>query len=102
MRDVATAYEALITHGQPGHAYNVGAGQSHEIRHLLDQLVSYSTVPIQVEVDPARLRPVDVPDVVCDNRLLTQHTGWRPQIPVTQTMHDILAYWRHIIKESKA
>lgn len=102
VRDVAAAYEALITHGQPGQAYNVGAGQSHEIRHLLEQLVSYSTVPIRIEVDPARLRPVDVPDVVCDNRLLTQHTGWQPQIPVTQTMHDILAYWRHTIKESKA
>lgn len=102
VRDVAAAYEALINHGQPGQAYNVGAGQSHEIRQLLDQLVSYSTVPIQVEVDPSRLRPVDVPDVICDNRLLTAHTGWRPQIPVTQTMHDILAYWRHTIKESKA
>jgi GDP-4-dehydro-6-deoxy-D-mannose reductase len=102
VRDVATAYEALIDHGHAGQAYNVGAGQSHEIRNLLDQLVSYSTVPIHIEVDPARLRPVDVPDVVCDNRLLTQHTGWRPQIPVTQTMHDILAYWRHTIKESKA
>jgi GDP-4-dehydro-6-deoxy-D-mannose reductase len=102
VRDVAAAYEALLTRGVAGAAYNVGSGRSHEIRALLDQLVAMSTVPITVEVDPARLRPVDVPDVVCDNRALSTATGWQPSTPLSTTLRDMLDYWRHAIKESHA
>ena len=102
VRDVAAAYEALLTRGVAGAAYNVGSGRSHEIRTLLDQLVALSTVPITVEVDPARLRPVDVPDVVCDNRALSTATGWQPSTPLSTTLRDMLDYWRHAIKESHA
>lgn len=102
VRDVAAAYELLLTRGVAGAAYNVGSGCSHEIRDLLDQLVAMSTVPITVEVDPARLRPVDVPDVVCDNRALTTATGWQPSTPLSTTLRDMLDYWRHAIKESHA
>jgi GDP-4-dehydro-6-deoxy-D-mannose reductase len=102
VRDVAAAYAALLTHGDAGAAYNVGSGQSHEIGELLNQLVAMSHVPITVSVDPARLRPVDVPDVVCDNHRLRTATGWRPQIPLATTLHDMLNYWRHAIKETQA
>ena len=102
VRDVAAAYEALLTRGVAGAAYNVGSGRSYQIRDLLDQLVAMSTVPITVEVDPARLRPVDVPDVVCDNRALTKATGWQPTTPLSTTLRDMLDYWRHAIKESHA
>ncbi len=100
VRDVAAAYEALLTHGEAGAAYNVGAGQSHEIGQLLERLVAHSRVPITVEVDPARLRPVDVPDVVCDNRRLRHATGWQPHISLDTTLSDMLDYWRQAIKES--
>lgn len=102
VRDVAAAYEALLHHGHAGAAYNVGSGQSHEIGTLLTQLVTMSHVPITVTVDPARLRPVDVPDVVCDNRALRTATGWQPQIPLATTLRDMLDYWRHAIKETQA
>jgi GDP-4-dehydro-6-deoxy-D-mannose reductase len=97
VRDIAAAYEALIHHGVPGAAYNVGSGVSHEIRTLLNMLVSQSTVPIQIEVDPARLRPVDVPDVVCDNSRICADTGWHPHIPIETTLKDMLDYWRQAI-----
>ncbi|MCE2850874.1 MAG: GDP-mannose 4,6 dehydratase, partial [Chloroflexaceae bacterium] len=73
-----------------------------EIGTLLNQLVAMSHVPITVSVDPARLRPVDVPDVVCDNHRLRTATGWRPQISLATTLHDMLNYWRHAIKETQA
>ena len=71
-----------------------------EIDSLLERLVAHSRVPITVEVDPARLRPVDVPDVVCDNRRLRHATGWQPHIPLDTTLSDMLDYWRQAIKES--
>lgn len=102
VRDVAAAYEALLSRGEAGAAYNVGSGQSYEIGALLAQLVAMSHVPITVTVDPARLRPVDVPDVVCDNRALRAATGWQPQISLATTLRDMLDYWRHAIKETQA
>lgn len=102
VRDVAAAYALLLSHGHAGAAYNVGSGQSHEIGAMLTQLVAMSHVPITVTVDPARLRPVDVPDVVCDNRRLCADTGWQPRIPLATTLRDTLDYWRHAIKETQA
>jgi GDPmannose 4,6-dehydratase len=31
---------------------------------------------------------------VPDTSKFEQHTGWRPEIPFEQTMHDLLDYWR--------
>jgi GDP-4-dehydro-6-deoxy-D-mannose reductase len=94
VRDVVRAYHLLIAQGKPGEVYNIGSGISHSIRELLDTLLSFSTVPIEVRQDPARQRPADVPDVVCDATRIREHTGWQPAIPFEQSLRDILEYWR--------
>ena len=45
-------------------------------------------------MDPARLRPVDVPEVRADITKLQAVTGWRPEIDIDTTLADTLAYWR--------
>jgi GDP-4-dehydro-6-deoxy-D-mannose reductase len=94
VRDVVRAYVMLITHGEPGQVYNVGAGESHAVQELLDILLSMSTVPIEVRQDPERMRPSDVPDFVCDATRIRERTGWQPEIPFEQSLRDILDYWR--------
>jgi len=98
VRDVVRAYVMLLTHGEPGQVYNVGAGCSHSIQEMLDLLLAMSRVPIQVRQDPERMRPSDVPDIVCDAARLRQHTGWQPTIPFEQSLRDILNYWREQVK----
>ncbi len=78
VRDVVRAYHLALTQGAIGEAYNVGRGESHAIQEILDVLIAASRVPIRVEVDPRRLRPSDVPDVICDAGKLRSHTGWEP------------------------
>ena len=94
VRDVVRAYVLLITEGQPGQVYNVGSGESHAIQEVLDNLMDMSNVSIQVQQDRQRMRPSDVPEVVCDASRLREHTGWQPEIPFEQSMKDILDYWR--------
>ncbi len=94
VRDVVRAYRLLMTTGQAGQAYNIGAGQSHAIQKVLDTLLSLSKVEIVIEPDPARMRPSDVPDVVCDAGKLRRQTGWQPTIPFEQSLADVLDYWR--------
>jgi GDP-4-dehydro-6-deoxy-D-mannose reductase len=101
VRDMARAYALAAERGQPGQAYNVGSGQARSIRWLLDTLLALSERDIAVEPDPARMRPADVPRVVCDNSRFYAQTGWLPQIPLQQTLLDILEYWRQRVISSE-
>jgi len=99
VRDVVRAYHLLITKGEPGQVYNVGSGQSHAIQEVLDTLLSTSQVEITVEPDPDRMRPSDVPDVVCDASRLRRQTGWQPTTPFEQSLADVLEYWRERVRQ---
>ncbi len=94
VRDVVRAYYLALTRGRPGEVYNIGSGKAHSVRELLDLLLSLSPVAIEVRQDPARMRPVDVPVVICDAGKLRRDTGWEPAIPFEQSLRDVLAEWR--------
>ncbi|HSW89130.1 MAG TPA: GDP-mannose 4,6-dehydratase [Candidatus Saccharimonadales bacterium] len=96
VRDMVRSYPLILEKGQPGEVYNIGSGVSHKIQEILDILLSFSSVKITTEVDQNKLRPSDVPEIVCDNTKITQTTGWKPEIPLEQTLKDILDYWRNI------
>ena len=57
---------------------------------------------IRVEIDPARLRPIDADLQVPDCAKFKKHSGWEPQIPYEKTMIDLLNYWREKVKNTGA
>jgi GDP-4-dehydro-6-deoxy-D-mannose reductase len=94
VRDVVRAYFLAGTQGEPGEVYNVGSGDGRPIQEVLDVLAGLSRARFTVRRDPALLRPVDVPALVCDGTKLHQRCGWEPQIPLERTLGDLLDYWR--------
>ena len=100
VRDIVRAYELAALHGEAGAAYNIGSDRAVSIQHILDRFLAHSRVSIRVEPDPARMRPTDVPRVVCDSRRFRSLTGWEPQIPLEQTLIDILDVWREVRQEN--
>ena len=94
VRDVIRAYVSLITSGEPGQVYNIGSGESHSVQAMLDTLLAMSQSAIDVQPDPARMRPSDVPEVICDATRLRQCTGWQATISFEESLRDILDYWR--------
>jgi GDP-4-dehydro-6-deoxy-D-mannose reductase len=94
VRDVVRAYRLLMQHGEPGGVYNVCSGTDVAIADLADALVASSRVPLRIEVDPARVRPVDTPVFVGDSSLLRSTTGWAPQFDVRTTVTEVLDWWR--------
>lgn len=94
VRDVVRAYVKLIQQGVPGETYNMGSGHAVEIRRILDMIISMSEKEIRVEIDPNKIRPVDVPIIEADITKLHELTGWKPQIELEQTISDTLNYWR--------
>jgi GDP-4-dehydro-6-deoxy-D-mannose reductase len=99
VRDVVAAYTALMRHGVPGTIYNVASGIGRSIGALVDALVSRARVPVRVEVDPALLRPNDVPCQVGDPSRLRAATGWRPSIDFERMLDDLLNYWREHVSD---
>ena len=84
----------LIQRGQPGTVYNLCSGAPTRIGDIVDMVRSRGRVSAEVQVDPARLRPLDEPILIGDNSRLRSDTGWEPQIGIPQIVDELLEYWR--------
>jgi GDP-4-dehydro-6-deoxy-D-mannose reductase len=91
VRDVVRAYRLLLTRGEPGLAYNVCRGEAVLVSGLLRRLMELAGTDVPVWVDPARARPADVPHQAGDAGRIRALTGWQAQIPLDQTLADVLA-----------
>ena len=88
------AYQLILERGQPGRLYNVCSGRAIAIRELLDRLIARARVPVEVKIDPSRYRPNDTPLLLGDPARLRDELGWTAEIPLEQTLDDLLEYWR--------
>lgn len=75
VRDVVAAYRALVVDGHDRGVYNVCSGQAYAISEVLELIVRAADASLEVVVDPALLRPVDVPVIVGNPARLVAHTG---------------------------
>ncbi len=94
VRDMMSAYIQILEKGEAGEVYNIGFGKSYKIEDILNRLLSLSSKEIKVESDPGLIRPVDTADLVCDNSKIEKNTGWKPVIPIDETLKETLDYWR--------
>ena len=94
-RDIVRAYVLLLEKGNVGEIYNIGSGKAIRVQEILDKLINLSRLPISVEIDPDKFRPIDVPLVLCDNSKINSDTGWEPQISIDKTLIETLEYWRN-------
>lgn len=94
VRDMVRAYWLSLEKGEPGEVYNLSSNSTHSIQSMLDKLLSFSTIKIEVKQDPARMRPSDVMILWGDNSKFVKQTGWKPEIPFEKTMKDLLDFWR--------
>ncbi len=94
VRDVVDAYWRLCEHGRSGAAYNVCSGRGVRLADVVRALADRGRTRMRVEVDPARLRPADVPYLVGDPARIERETGWRAAIPLDRSLDDLLEEWR--------
>jgi len=90
VRDVVRAYYIMLENGKAGEAYNVCSEEAHAMHELLTMMCAQSRVELQIEVDASRLRPLDIPLVIGDGAKLRTDTHWQPNIPIQQSLGDIL------------
>jgi GDP-4-dehydro-6-deoxy-D-mannose reductase len=98
VRDVARAYWLAATEGVAGDAYNICSGRRTSIRRVLELLIASSGLEVEIEIDPARLRAADIPCLVGDHSRFSDVTGWQPEIPLVETLADLLQWWRQNVE----
>ena len=90
VRDVVRAYRMLVESGEAGEIYNVCSGHAVAMETVLTTLIERAAVPVSARVDPARLRPVELPILEGSHHKLHEATGWQPAYPLEQTLADVL------------
>jgi len=102
VRDVLCVHDLMRAFGKvreqiektAGQIYNVGGGieNSVSLRDVIDEIQHVTGKRLRFETQ--RPRPGDQLFYVTDFEKLHQHTGWKPQHDVRQTIEAIHAWWK--------
>ena len=99
VRDIVRGYWDLLERGTAGEVYNLCSGVDWSIERVLSFLLSQSTARgIEIRPAPERFRPSDVPVLRGSFDKIERAVGWRPRIPLEQTLGDLLEYWRRRLR----
>jgi GDP-4-dehydro-6-deoxy-D-mannose reductase len=101
VRDVVIAYDLLLTSGTAGEVYNIASGHAVTMQTLVDRLIDRVDITIEVHRDDARYRPADNPIIYGSAARLQRDTRWAPQIPLHQTIDDVLNEWRDHVRSKQ-
>ncbi len=97
VRDIVYGYYLAMEKGQSGDVYNICFGKGYDIQSLLEKLIEFSSLKIEICQDPHRLRKSEIPYLVGAHDKLRASTGWTPQYDILDTLKDILGYWRDVV-----
>lgn len=98
VRDMVRGYWLSLEKCEAGEVYNICSGNAISVKELLDMVLEQTAVKIDVQQDPTRLRPSDVPLLQGDCTKFQNATGWKPEIPFEKTLSDLMDYWRERIR----
>ncbi|HEY2813998.1 MAG TPA: GDP-mannose 4,6-dehydratase [Acidimicrobiales bacterium] len=101
VRDVVRAYRLLMEHGEAGEVYNVCSGTDVAIEEIAGRLIAGARSSMALVHDPTLERPVDIPVLRGDNTRIRAATGWTPQIPLDQTLVDLLQEMRDRVSQGR-
>lgn len=87
---VAGFVKVATTEGVEGETFNLGSGSEIRIGDLVKEVIDIIGKSVEVEIDPARLRPgkSEVERLLSDNQKARQKLGWQPQVSLRQGLEE--------------
>ncbi len=104
VNDTAEALVLAATHPQIGTGpYNLGTGSSVSIATLIDQVSALLMRRIDVQTDPARLRPdkSEVVRLTADNARFRAATGWVPKVGLEEGLRRTIQFQRGLHSDAQ-
>lgn len=92
VRDIVRGYRLALTKGSG--TYNLCSGRAVSIESILKTLLALTEVSVEVQEDPNRMRPSEVPEIRGSFARAEADLGWRPLIELEQSLTDVFEYWR--------
>lgn len=94
-RDLVNALLLLAEKGKAGEVYNISSEYIYQMTDIVKMIEKQIGHELNLIVDPELLRPTDEKIIVGDVTKLKNDTGWKQNIPMEQTIADMLEYWRN-------
>lgn len=94
-RDLVNALMLLAEKGTAGEVYNVSSENIYQMSDIVRMIEKQLGIKFKINVDSALLRPTDEKIIVGDVTKLKKDTGWKQNIPMEQTIADMLEYWKN-------
>lgn len=97
VRDVCQAYVACLrsaTHLTPGIIVNIASGVPRRIGDILDALLDMAGLRVEIVTDNALQRGSEIVSAAGNAARAYELFGWKPIVPWTQTLADVLTDWR--------
>jgi UDP-glucose 4-epimerase len=89
--DVAAALQKLTSSSPTAPSpVNLGSGRSVSVAELVHAGEQILDRPIEIEIEPGRLRKTDRAELVADSSLLRRTTGWEPTRSLPETLRELL------------
>lgn len=94
VRDIARGYWMLSQiDNKSNYIFNLCSGNILSIEEIIKQFESIVGETFQLNIEAKRLRGYDIQLLAGNHSAINHSVGWKPQIPFTQTLTDLLEYW---------
>lgn len=93
-RDLIAALMLLGDKGVPGEVYNISSEYIYQMSDIVTMIEEQIGHKFIIKADPQLFRPTDEKVIAGDVTKLKRDTGWKQNIPMQQTIKDMLDYWR--------
>ena len=105
VRDIANSYYKLMLsylNGDipNGEVFHVSSKNLREIGDYLNIMLDVSNVEATTEIEPKFYRKIDIPVQILNYDKIGKYIDWQPEIPIEQTLIDLVNYWEEELNGS--
>lgn len=93
-KDLIHALVLLVEKGRPGEVYNISSEKIYQMRDIVVMIEAHMGHKFEIEVDERLIRPTDEKVIAGDITKLKKDTGWHQEIPMEQTVKEMIEYWK--------
>ncbi|MBE3143619.1 MAG: GDP-mannose 4,6-dehydratase [Planctomycetes bacterium] len=97
VRDTIRAFVLALDKATVGETYNLSGETVYSVQEIVDLLRTLVRFEFRVWQDHQLMRPTDEPIIYGSSEKFKQETGWKQEIPLRDTLRDMLDYWRKVL-----